>query len=93
MWKGKKLNMTKLKNSKYEEEKKKKKIWRRKKILTKLKKPKCDHPQKLKFWNSSKTQNFSKLKNSKCDYSKTQNVTKLKISKWDTTKKLKLWQN
>ena len=59
--------------------------------MTKLKNSNCDKTQKLKFWQSSKTETLTELKNSNCD--KTQTVIKLKNSKLNTIKQLKLWQN
>ena len=50
------------------------------------------------MWQNSKTQFFTKLKNSNCDETqiitklKTQIVTKLKNSNGDKTQKLKFWE-
>ena len=53
------------------------------KNVKKLKHLKCDKTQKLKMWHNLKTQNMTKLKNTKGDKSKTKCVMKLKISnKW-----------
>ena len=71
--------MSKLKNSKCEEEKNWKCDKSRTQNVTEFKNQKCNIPQKPKIWQNSKTENGIKLKNWKCDNKKCDQTQKQTI--------------